>query len=41
MVENRGETDRDAKMIRGPPEQYEKMIQKLEGDIRQHFKVSL
>ena len=23
------------------PQQYEKMIQKLEGDIRQHFKVSL
>ena len=34
------EIDDDSGKIRGPPAQYEKIIQKLEGDIRMHFRVS-
>ena len=34
------EIDQDSGKIRGPPAQYEKIIQKLEGDIRMHFRVS-
>ena len=38
---NYNEVQNNLNHVRGPPSKYEKLIQKLESDIRGHIKVSL